>query len=767
MKKIVSLIVLLFVVVTQGICQFKNVDELLLGNKASERTHGLLGSNSIIITGGLGESARQLLPLEGNNIEGGNIAFAMKVDPLKQNYVTVRFWGSDIGKGNNLLLFCEGKQMGYRHLGDYDILDISNDEQPLKNRFYYVTAPLPFQMTKGKKVVNLAIHSTGPIWGYGNTKEKYQKNMVLPSKGIYKVYTHLESCFVPSNKENQGKLPQNVAVRKTPGIEILTQLKERVNGEIERNLHRDRALTQSEMWFLAKAYHVNWSNAYHNSLVPSVIMPSIDAYYQKYLENPKYIYDNPSESNSSWTITGPMAICIRYLYDEFKDKLDQPLTATATRREAWSAFLQESVQYAKTHRRQYTNQSMIIDMFLYECNRALMLIDPLNALPEYQPLRYLYESVGLVPWLGIDTPSGPEKPLGDNYTQLTAKGLTKELGFVGYYGEVLDWVVSIYKSTGIPAIADSGDKKIREQLLKIMRARLNFRYPAVDSDGCKAMRAEAVVGWRDGGHYPGDVIYGDRGQGWDATPFQTAAATLDPLAVGVAQQALEDNQFFEMVRRKMEENSLRVNHVLMEIPEQYEIIKKQAPQSQRLPMSKEMPDYVFSDEEDGVVAIKNGDEILYASLYWRARYAINNLARIHYIIPTMDRIATVYQHTDFTDSGLKYTRPDWVNMGFSGSHEFYPGIHSAHAGEELSIAKVPDGIKYTPGNENVYAGKGDFYTLRFGKYLIGMNCTEDREFELEVPTEKGEIINLTDTNYIIKGKKIKVAPKTTTVLYVR
>jgi len=34
-----------------------------------------------------------------------------------------------------------------------------------------------------------------------------------------------------------------------------------------------------------------------------------------------------------------------------------------------------------------------------------------------------------------------------------------------------------------------------------------------------------------------------------------------------------------------------------------------------------------------VVALKHGDDILYASLYWRARSAINHLARVHYIMP--------------------------------------------------------------------------------------------------------------------------------------
>ena len=65
-------------------------------------------------------------------------------------------------------------------------------------------------------------------------------------------------------------------------------------------------------------------------------------------------------------------------------------------------------------------------MAIYECNRAMMLMNPREALPEYQTLRYLYESLALAPWWGKETPDGPEKPLGENYWQLTEKGLTKE-----------------------------------------------------------------------------------------------------------------------------------------------------------------------------------------------------------------------------------------------------------------------------------------------------------------------------------------------------
>jgi hypothetical protein len=30
-------------------------------------------------------------------------------------------------------------------------------------------------------------------------------------------------------------------------------------------------------------------------------------------------------------------------------------------------------------------------------------------------------------------------------------------------------------------------------------------------------------------------------------------------------------------------------------------------------------------------------------------------------------------------------------------------------------------------------GKADFYTLRYGEYLIGMNCSEQKTFELRIP----------------------------------
>ena len=193
--------------------------------------------------------------------------------------------------------------------------------------------------------------------------------------------------------------------------------------------------------------------------------------------------------------------------------------------------------------------------------------------------------------------------------------------------------------------------------------------------------------------------------------------------------------------------------------------KAQTASAYRLPMAAGQPDFVWSDEDDGVVAIKNGDEILYASLYWRARNGINFLARIHYIKPQYDRIAVVKQETEFEPDGRDYIRPDWTNFGFGNGGIRYPEkLHSLHAGEKLPIAKVPEWIKFKPGDENIYAGKGSFYKLRYGSYLIGMNCSFTKTFKLELPSDWKSARQLPDGKVAASGQSITVGPLSTVVL---
>ena len=71
------------------------VDTIASGDGVSEASNGFSGARSEMISGGLGEPARSLLPPPTNYFEGGSLAFTLKVDPAGTNYATARFWGGD------------------------------------------------------------------------------------------------------------------------------------------------------------------------------------------------------------------------------------------------------------------------------------------------------------------------------------------------------------------------------------------------------------------------------------------------------------------------------------------------------------------------------------------------------------------------------------------------------------------------------------------------------------------------------------------------
>ena len=745
-------------------------DTIVFGEGASETNHALIGTHSDIIAGGLGESARILLPAADPAWEGGRVSFTLKVDSQKQNYATVRLWGSDATQ-NELVLFCEGKQIGYRHLGDIDLLDIGGGEAAFPGRFIYNTTPLPLALTKGKTELHFEIRSYGPTWGYANNFEGFQKALVGSTRGIYQFYTHTDGCFVPPASEKAGAAPVNPPVRNAPGAEVFDKLKARVTGAVNNLIKSARPLNEMQMEFLARAYFVKWTPAFQNPKVVTQVVKGMDALFAAYRENPALAHHDPATPNPDWFEFGPAGDAVSLLGEQLKPLLDGQIDDRGrkiSRRAAWSEMLVVSRDWHRQHRRLYTNQTMIQDMEIYLSNRGLEIVDPTNALSESAARRYLYEAVGLEPWRDSDPGADSHSwGVGTNYWQLTTKGLTKELGYVGYYGEVLDWATSIYNATR-PAPGLPGDEKIKIQLEKIAGARANFRYPGTDSDGFRAMRIEGVVGWRDSGHYPGNVAYGERST-WDASSLYAVAATLDPAAIGYAQQMFADGQFFISLERQMAQaNNLRVTAGLLDVPADYELIQAQPPSAKRLPMTPGQPDFVFSDEDDGVVAVKNGDEIFYASLYWRSRNAVNSLARIHFTTPLTDQIAVVAEETQFETSGQFYTRPDHINFGFANGGPRYPqDLHSAHAGEKLPIAKIPAGVKFKSGDESVYAGKAEFYTLRYGNYLIGMNLTTDKTFELKTPAGVSKAKELVSKKMVKRDAPITIAPRSTVVLWLK
>ena len=711
------------------------LDQIRFGDPASAQAHAMVAQNGETIIGALDTPAERLLPPAEKGWLGGKLTFTMKVDPTRPNYFTAKFWGGDVtGQHSRLMLFIDGKQVGQRHLGEVDMLDIMKDDPRFSGRFFYKTLPLPPAMTAGKQAVELAIQAQGPIWGYGDTAAKYQKMMTKPSRGIYRGYTHTHALLMPGADEIQGAPAPDAPAAATPGAEVVDDVRQRIDATVKQVLDNDKPADTHGLHLLMRTYQEPWSVAYQNSAVIEKLVAAIDHRYHEYIAE-------PDDTVGHWWVGyGPDGEAIHQLHSALEPHLDHPLEGTnLTRRAAWADLLEESRDWHAERRRSYSNQSMIVDVNIYRADLGLRVLAPERAWPEDKGLRLLHEAAGIEPWSGNWGRDGSrEWRKGKQFYLLTQRALSKELGYVGAYGEIIfDLVLSIYNATR-PTPAAEGDPRIKAQLVKLARARSVFRHPSLDAKGHRTMRVETVVGWRDW-YYPGGVAY-DQISGREGGSPDVAGATLDPVLIGYHQQMMADNQLYAALKKraagKLGTNAQKMASLTLSL-RGLAALEGQAASPHRLPMTPGAPDFVFADPEIGVVAIKNGDDIVYASLYWRARYAINNLARVHHFTPTIERDVTVNIETRFDDSGHVFTMPDQTNEPFSTRHEkFYKshGMHLATAGTRQPIATVPaDQTDYEPGKENIYAGKGDFYRMDYGPYLIAMNCTNDQAFSFDLP----------------------------------
>ncbi|MDC7676284.1 hypothetical protein [Asticcacaulis machinosus] len=759
-----------------------HTDTLIFGDTNSEAEHKLTAENSDIITGGLGQSARRLLPLKAgatntDEWRGGTAAFQLKVKGDEQNYLTVRLWGSDIST-NRTTLYCDGKQVGYRQLSDIDILDQGTHGQIKPGQFHYVTHPLPTALTQGKSLINCQMRATGPIWRYGGELAKFQKPMTEPSRGFYALIVHSDKMIEFTG--NDGA-PVNFPVNPDKGGDVLNRVKARVNDQVVKSLSlKGRAPHQMEISFLARTFETKWTAGYHNRDSLTAIIKGADAYYEQFKTNPDIAINDVNTPNPGWFGLGLLGEALKitapFIQEDLDGLLMGPDGKNISRRQAYEAMFVYSREWNKKNRRLYTNQSMIKDLYgIWNNNEGLIAIGSPKAEPRARLLPFFYESVGLIPWTGslndkgeptyAASESDAKFSVPKNYFETTTTGLTKELGYVGGYGEVLDWVAALYEATR-PAKGQPGDVKIRDQLVKIAQARGYFRVPQADAKGYKSMRLETGIGWRDM-YYPGDVMYGQK-PSWESSPLQVAVATQDPRLISYAQQQIAENQFFSSVEHMMTAKTLRATIGLIDVIDEFETLSKLPPQPYKLPMSEGEPDFVFSDEENGVVAVKHGKDIFYASLYWRANYGISGVGRVHYITPQTDRLATVaLDRQAYAPSGLYYTRPNNPHINGTRFTVKYPDDADVWtAGEKDPVAKLPEGSKYVPGEDNPYAGRADYYQLTYGPYLVAINGSTQKSFELKLPTRTAPVKDLVSGALVATDKAtLTVPPSTTTVIY--
>ncbi|MBL9207568.1 MAG: hypothetical protein JNN01_20975, partial [Opitutaceae bacterium] len=246
------------------------LDTLILGDPASERAHALSQAGSDVIAGGLGEPARRLLPLDPVSHNGGSVRFTLKVDPAQTTYLTVKLWGSDRGAAaGRMLLFLDGQQVGYRHEGDHDVLNQSDDEPIYLGRFLYQTVTLPPMLTRGRTTVELTIAGLGPMWPYGSTFAQKQRAFGQPSRGIYRAVTHTAARFTPDSSEKQGLAGVSTPRPGGPGEELIATTRATVNARLTRLLEEPSGGSgtgpaDGRILLLAEAYVTPWTTAYRD-----------------------------------------------------------------------------------------------------------------------------------------------------------------------------------------------------------------------------------------------------------------------------------------------------------------------------------------------------------------------------------------------------------------------------------------------------------------------------------------------------------------------
>ncbi len=712
------------------------LDTLRFGDEAGEKTHELASENSIVRKGGLDQPCRVIMPAAPPLISGGSVEFTVGCDPREQTYLTARLWGGDVGE-TVLYLHHDGKQLGSNQ-SDWPALDKLNwrEKEPrFPGRFFYSTYMLPAKITRGRNRITLRIVSKGRVYSYAPSYEKAQYKQKTPSQEIHAVYTHTDAFFAPPAGEVQGRAPKPGPVWK-PDAELgpvehaIREAQRMLDGTLRRPL-----LRPNEALGLAIAYGSPWARQHGDPKALERVIATVDAYVAK-----------DDVKSLGWFGPGELAEAVWRVHDDAKaaGRFAEAIgTGDRPRGRAYAEFFRRCIdrQTEPRNRGGLTNQDIYIVTSVYRANMLMARLDPARALPKPEALEYVHQAMGLKPYRGRHYPGkgvqmstayrfiigGPVFLSEDHdYFWVTPKGSSKEHGYVPHYGELAHQTATLYELTR--------DEDVKRQAVRMIAARTPFRVPSNDRDGNACLRIEAVIGWRHS-WYPGAVLYADQ-------YLKAAALFGDPVSLREAQLFMEHGMLYKRPYRPQ-------LALIVERVGYLEKVLAARPSAFRLPMRDGQPDFAWADEGIRAVAFKHGQRRAWMALGWRGA-GINNIARVHFTEPTIDRIANIRIETEFTPSGMSITRPKERSGCF-----VEPGAKLVTDGEDLPLAAGPLG------------GMGDFHAARYGDYLVGMNCTDDRMFRLAIPADlaRGRRTDLISMKNYRPAKVHRIGPGATVVLY--
>ena len=235
------------------------LDQIVFGNTASEAAHHFDAGATTLPpsgTGALGLTYREIAgPASGTSTGANNevLTFTAAVDPFKQNYLTIRLWGSDTTPG---VIYLYNPAKGYI-IDNYDEsstpwLDwqVSGAQPAFPGRFYYATTPIPLSWTQGQTSVSLTLNAADDDQRYNNhlTVQLLSGQATRP---IYDAFTSTNPDFTPDSADPTGVAPASASTS-------LTTL----------------TASQAQTILLNDRKSIYGTNGYYNTVVARQVLPT-------------------------------------------------------------------------------------------------------------------------------------------------------------------------------------------------------------------------------------------------------------------------------------------------------------------------------------------------------------------------------------------------------------------------------------------------------------------------------------------------------------
>ncbi len=172
--------------------------------------------------GALAQTYREPFGLGDNNTDGPQqLVFTMAVDPTRQNYLTIKLWGSDVDAGS---IYLAGTPVGQdtpvtvQNFPNGSLVDNQGGPPAFPGRFFYYTVPIQESLTVGKTSTQLTLSFISFYDYYGGTGFNYLASGQL-TRPVYAVYTTTDPQFTPDPNAPTGSAPAQT----TTALGTLTQ----------------------------------------------------------------------------------------------------------------------------------------------------------------------------------------------------------------------------------------------------------------------------------------------------------------------------------------------------------------------------------------------------------------------------------------------------------------------------------------------------------------------------------------------------------------